>query len=93
MSKYNFYKAIKVAGRLAERAEQNALSGSLDADAVDVILDLVKRIQEYEANDLAKKTPSVSSLSIGINDNTLPCRNDVSGFSYGTATLGYPPKA
>lgn len=92
MSKYNLYKAITLAGRLAERATKHPVSIE-EAEALDVILELISKIKEYEnAEQVIKKAPDVSSISISTRDNTLPCWSGINPISatYTTSNLGYP---
>ena len=92
MSKYNSYKAITVAGKLAGRVNNYPTVTELEAEAVDVILDLVNKIQEYEANEAAKKKDPGSSISVSTRGGVVPTwGGTVTLNNANTSTnLGYP---
>jgi len=64
MSKSNLYKAITVAGKLAQVCDDDAVpSRNLLEESLAVILDLVSKLKEYENANQAKKMPGNYSIS------------------------------
>lgn len=64
MNKSNLYRAITVAGKLAQACDSEAVpSQVLLEESLAVILDLVSKLKEYENANQAQKMPGNYSIS------------------------------